>query len=72
MNNPIMALIQAARGGGDPMQVIGQMAGGNPVMQMGMQMMRGKNPQQLRQMAENMARQRGVNVEDIINTLGLR
>lgn len=26
MNNPIMALIQAARGGSDPMQVIGQMA----------------------------------------------
>ena len=72
MNNPIMALIQAARGGSDPMQVIGQMAGGNPIMQMGMQMMRGKNPQQLRQMAENMARQRGVNVEEIINSLGLR
>ena len=72
MNNPIMALIQAARGGGNPMQVLGQLAGNNPIMSMGMQMVRGKNPQQLRQMAENMARQRGVNVEDIINSLGLR
>lgn len=72
MSNPLGMLVQAARSGGDPMQVISGMARGNPIMQQGANMVAGKSPKELEQMARNMARQRGVNVDDIIDDLGLR
>ena len=72
LNNPIGLLIQAAQGGGDPMQIIGQLAGGNPMIAQGLQMVRGKSTDQLRQLAENMAKERETNVEDILRGLGLR
>ena len=70
MNNPVIALVNAAKNGGNPMQMIQQMAGQDPQIRQFMQMVNGKNPQQLRQMAENMARERGTNVEAVIKQLG--
>lgn len=70
MNNPVIALVNAAKNGGNPMQMIQQMAGQDPQMRQFMQMVNGKNPQQLRQMAENMARERGTNLEAVIKQLG--
>lgn len=70
MNNPVIALVNAAKSGRNPMQMIQQMAGQDPQMRQFMQMVNGKNPQQLRQMAENMARERGTNVEAVIKQLG--
>ena len=70
MNNPMIALVNAAKNGGNPIQMIQQMAGQDPQMRQFMQMVNGKNPQQLRQMAENMARERGTNVEAVIKQLG--
>nr|DAH81026.1 MAG TPA: SeqA protein N-terminal domain [Caudoviricetes sp.] len=72
MNNPIMMLIQAAQGGGDPIQILGQMAGNNPMMAQALKMVQGKSPDQLRQMAENMARERGTSAEEILRGLGIR
>ena len=70
-NNPLAMLMRAAQVGGDPMQIIWQMAGNNPQMRRGMQMVQGKNPQQLEQMARNMARERGADVRDIMHSLGI-
>ena len=70
-NNPMALLMRAAQGGGDPMQVISQMAGGNPQMQSGLRMIQGKNGQQLEQMARNMARERGADVSDVLKSLGI-
>lgn len=72
MNNPIAMLIQAAQGGGNPIQIISQMAGGNPIMSQGLKMIQGKSPDQIRQMAENMARERGTTAEDVLRDLGLK
>lgn len=72
MNNPLMMMIQAARGGGNPIQIISQMAGGNPIMGQGLRMIQGKSPDQIRQMAENMASERGTTAEDVLRGLGLR
>ena len=72
LNNQIGLLIQAAQGGGDPMRIIGQLAGGNPMIAHGLQMVRGKSPDQLRQLAENMARERGTSPEAILRGLGIR
>lgn len=71
MNNPLAAMAQLAKTGGNPMQMIRQMAGQDPRMRQFMQMVNGKSPQQLRQMAENMAKERGTTVEEIARNLGI-
>lgn len=71
MNNPIMMLMNAMRGGANPMAVMQQMAGGNPQVAQVMKMLNGKNPQQIQQMAQNMAKERGVDVNEIIRGLGI-
>lgn len=67
----VMQMVQMMRTGGNPMQMMQQMAAQNPVMRQAMDMARGKSPQELRQIADNMARQRGTTVEDIARQLGL-
>lgn len=71
MNNPIMMLIQAAQGGGDPIQILGQMAGGNPMMAKALEMVQGKSDDELHQMAENMAKERGTSPEEVLQGLGI-
>ena len=56
----------------NPMGMLQQMVGNNPVASRGLQMGMGKNPQQLQQMAESLARQRGVNLNDFLSKMGFR
>ena len=71
LNNPMTALISAARNGGNPLQMMQQMMGNNPQMRQFMQMVNGKNPQQLRQMAENVAKERGTSIQVVAQQLGI-
>lgn len=71
-NNPIFNLISLARTGGNPMTLIQQMAGRDPRAQQALKMVQGKTTDQLRQMAENMAKERGTTVEEIAKGLGLK
>ena len=70
-NNPILQLAQLARGGGNVMQAIQQMGGQDKRIAQAYGMMQGKSPQQLRMIAENMAKERGTNAGDIMRQLGL-
>lgn len=70
-HNPILQLAQLARGGGNVMQAIQQMAGQDNRIAQAYGMLQGKSPQQLRVIAENMAKERGTNVGDIMRQLGL-
>ena len=70
-NNPMSMLLRAAQGGGNPMQIISQMAGNNPQMQNGLQMIQGKSVRELEQMARNMAKERGTDVNEIMRSLGI-
>ena len=72
MNNPVMQLLMVMRSGGNPMAIMEQMAAQNPQVNMAVQMMRGKSPQQLEQLARNMAKERGVNLEDMVRQFGGR
>ena len=72
MNNPIMALLNVARNGGNPMQLMQQLAMQDPRIAQAQQMMQGKSPQQLRQMAENMARERGTDLQSVARSLGIK
>ncbi len=71
MNNPMQLLVTAAMNGGNVTQMINQMARNNPQMAQAAQMISGKSPQQLQQMAMNMCRERGISPEDIIKQLGV-
>ena len=68
MNNP---MIQAAMSGASAMQFLQQMAGQNPMVSQAMSLIQGKNTEQLQQIAENMARQRGTTIEEIARQYGL-
>lgn len=72
MNNPLMMLIQAAQNRLDPIQILSQLAGCNPMIDQTLKMVQGKNTDQLRRMAENMARERGTSPEEILRGLGIR
>lgn len=63
-------LSQIVRSGGNPMQMLQSMANQNPQAAQIMKMLNGKSPAQLKQMAENMARERGTTVEDVARSLG--
>lgn len=70
-NNPLMALMQFARSGGNPMQMLSQMAARDPRAAQAMKLIQGKSTQQLRQVAENMAKERGTSVEEIARQMGM-
>lgn len=68
--NPFMMLMQAMQGGGNPMTFIQQHAASNPQFQQLHQIVGGKNPQELRQIADNMLRQRGSSIEQLEQQMG--
>lgn len=72
INNPILSVLQAARMGQNPNQLIMQMAQQDPRIKQVVEMMSGKNPDQLRRIAENMAKERGMTVEDVAKQLGIQ
>lgn len=71
MNNPLNLMMNILRRGGNPMSIAQQMANSNPQMRQFYNMVNGKSPAQLKQMAENMARERGVNINDVARQLGI-
>lgn len=71
MNNPLLQMINMARNGSNPMQMMQQMARSNPQVNQVMQMMNGKSQDQLRQMASNMAKERGTSLEQVAQQLGI-
>lgn len=69
--NPMAMLMQMMRTrNGNPAPLLEQLARQNPVMRQAMDMARGKSPQELRQIADNMAKQRGTTVDSIIKQMG--
>ena len=71
MNNPMMQMMQMVRNGLNPMTMMQNMARTDPQVAQFMKMIEGKNTQQLRQMAENVARERGVTLEEVARQLGI-
>ena len=71
MSNPIFQLANIARNGGNAMQMLKRMAAQNPQAAQAINMIQGKTPQQLQQIATNMARERGTTPQEIARSLGL-
>lgn len=56
----------------DPLQMmLNQMLQADPRARQAMQMLQGKSARELEQMARNMAKERGVSIEDVMRQLGL-
>ena len=56
----------------DPRALLNTMLRSDPRAAQALQMLRGKNSDQLRTMAENMAKERGTSVEEIARSLGIK
>ena len=69
--NPLQA-IQALQKGANPNQLMMQLTQNNPAVRQAMQMVNGKTPDQIRDMAQQMARQRGVDLNQLMQALGIR
>lgn len=63
-------MVQMVMNGGSPMTMLQQM--GDPRATQALNMLQGKSPAQLQQMAMNMARERGTTVEDVARSLGIQ
>ena len=72
MNNPMMQLMQLMRNGGNPMTMLNQMTGNNPMVGQLMQSIQGKRPEALRQMAMNIAKERGIDLEQFAQQFGMK
>ena len=71
MNNLVNSLLRNMQGGMNPNALLIQMARSDPRAAQALQMLQGKSQDQLRTMAENMARERGTSVEQIARSLGI-
>lgn len=71
MASPAGQVFNAYKHGGNPIQMMQQMAGSSPQISQALQIINGKNPQQLQQIAMNMARERGIDMNQLAQGLGL-
>lgn len=69
--NPLMAAIQLINAGRNPMAFLQNMARQDPQVSQFIRMIDGKSPQQLQSMAENMAKERGISINDVMRELGI-
>lgn len=69
--NP-MQLIQMLQGSGNPMQMLMGMAQNNPALGQALQMVNGKTPAEMERMAYDMAKQRGVDLNQLARQMGIR
>lgn len=65
----LMQLLQAMQGSNNPMSVLQQVFGNSPMFGNAMSMVQNKNPAQLEQIARNLAKERGVNIDDMLRQI---
>ena len=70
--NPLMQLGAMMAYGKNPQHALAMLAQQNPQVRQAMQLMQGKTPAQLEQMARNMAKERGTTIEDIARSMGVQ
>lgn len=71
-NNPVFALMNVMKNGGNPMALMQSMAQKDPRVAQAMKMMEGKSPAQLETMVRNMCAERNTTVEQVAQSLGIQ
>jgi hypothetical protein len=69
--NP-MQIIQAVNNGANPNQLMMQLAQTNPAIRQAMQLMSGKTPTQIRDMVQQQAQRRGVDLNRLVQQWGVQ
>lgn len=70
-NNPLFQLVNMMRSGGNPQQLFKQFIQQNPQMNQALPFVQGKNPQQLQQTFYNMCKERGVDPNQVAQSIGI-
>ena len=70
-SNPIVQLINAVRGGGNPDALVQQLLNNHPQRDQIRQIIGGKDPKQLMTVAENMCKERGTSIDDVLRQFGI-
>ena len=70
MTNP-MQILQAVQNGANPNQIISNLIQQNPAFRQAMQAVNGKTPDQIRDMAYQIAQQRGVDLAQFARQMGI-
>jgi hypothetical protein len=65
MNNNPMQLFYMLTQNPNPMGMMSQLMGGNPFFQQAMKMAEGKNPNEIKQIVNNIASQKGITQEQL-------
>ena len=71
-NNPMNQIMNALQQGVNPNQIAMQLAQNNPSVRQAMQLVNGKTPEQVRNMAFQMAKQRGVDLYQLARNMGIQ
>lgn len=72
MDDILSLLVNGMRNGNNPEQMLAGMAQNNPAIAQVLSIVRGKNPTQLEQTARNMARERGIDIDELAKNMGFR
>lgn len=70
-NSPIVQLINAMRGGGNPDALVQQLLNNHPQRDQLQQIIGGKSPDQLMRIAENMCKERGTSIDNVLQQFGI-
>lgn len=68
----LMTLMQMVQGGGNPMQLVNMFVQQNPQAQPAMQLIQGKNPDQLKETFYNLCKSKGINPQDVARQCGVQ
>ena len=71
MSNPMQVITSQLRRGMNPNAILSQMAQRDPRVAQVMQITRGKSNAEMRQYAENLARERGVDLDTFVRSMGI-
>ena len=71
-NNPMNQIMNALQQGVNPNQIAMQLAQNNPSVRRAMQLVNGKTPEQVRDMAFQRAKQRGVDLYQLARNMGIQ
>ena len=70
-NNPVMQLVNSLKNGGNPNDLVNSILDNHPQRQQLMQIIGGKSPDQLMKVAENMCKERGTTIEEVLKSFGI-
>ena len=72
LNNPLVFMMNAMRRGGSPQALLQQMAQQDSRAQQVLQILGNKPSRQQREIVQNMARERGVDLDNLARSLGIQ